>query len=161
MKDAFEFIHSLMKEKKFNDVITLLSKNQETSIRSPYDSDLNHAWYLLGDIYYKQQKYEDAVSAFKKCLIDRPDDIEAILALANCYFALELPEKAEIVLKEGKKVEPLNPKIIYSLANSLFDQEKYRESINLYEEVDFKDHEIYDLAKKNMLLAKRLLSAKQ
>ena len=69
MKDCFEDIHVLLKNKMYIDVINLVFDKKLNRINKPYDFDLNHAWYIVGDIFFKTQKYNSAISCFKKALI--------------------------------------------------------------------------------------------
>lgn len=159
MKYIFEKAHQLSREERYQDMIdTLLSENGAT-IKSPYDVDLNHAWYLIGDAYYKQGKFQFAISAFKKAMEAWPDDKEAILALSNSYSESNLPEKSEQVLRDGLKKWPNNEQYIYNLANSLFDQKKYQEAISLYKKINNKS-DLAMLAKRNIKSAKKMTKRK-
>lgn len=155
----FDELHILLREGEYDQVVLLLLGSGK-NINSPYDQDKNHAWYLLGDVYYLQEKYEDAVSAFKHSIGDRQDDVEAMLALANCYSEMELPDKAEKALREAMKYSPSDSSVIYNLANSLFDQGEYKKAIEIYEKIPSRDQEISELAQKNISHAKKLLKDK-
>lgn len=156
MKNIFEKVHQLSREGKCNDMIDILLSGNGTTIKSPYDKDLNHAWYLVGDAYYRQGKFQFAISAFKRAIEDYPEDKEAILALANSYSESNLPEKAEIALRDGLRKWPNNEQYIYNLANALFDQKKYQEAISLYKSLTDQS-ELAVLAKRNIKSAKFML----
>lgn len=128
--------------------------DKKNRIKSPYDSDLNHAWYIVGDIYFENGNYESAIHAFKQALTAWPMDKDAMLALANSYSEIVMPDKAEKVLRDALKLDPKNPLLLYNLANSLFDQGNYQDSIILYEKIEKKDDEVYELAQKNIKRAK-------
>jgi len=68
MKDIFERIHELLRKSEYRIALDSLLTNNHKSIKSPYDSDVNHAWYLVGDTYYLLGDFQHAVSAFKKAL---------------------------------------------------------------------------------------------
>lgn len=157
MKDCFSAIHDLLREKKYMQVLSMLFNRQISNIESPYDSDLNHAWYIVGDIFFKQGEYEQAVSSFKKALDDWPDDVDAMLALSNCYSELNMPKKSEEVLLKAKKISPMNMSIIYNLGNSFFDQKMYQQAINMYNIVESTDENLQSLATKNIKRAEEKL----
>lgn len=159
MKYIFEEVHQFSREGRCQDIIdTLLSENG-TTIKSPYDIDLNHAWYLVGDAYYRQGKFQFAISAFKRAIEDWPEDKEAILALSNSYSESSLPEKSEQTLRDGLKKWPNNEQYIYNLANALFDQRKYQEAISLYKSLGDKS-EFAVQAKINVKLARNMMKRK-
>ncbi len=160
MKGCFDHIHEMLNNKNYGQVLGILLNPELTKIEEPYRSDLNHAWYIVGDIFYRLEKYEQAISAFKKSLDDRPDDVEAIMALANSYSEANMPEKAEEILRKGKEIDPDNSAITYNLANSLFDQGEYCRAIDFYRAINMSDGEIYGLAQKNIKRVKKLLRKK-
>ncbi|ARN73939.1 tetratricopeptide repeat protein [Oceanicoccus sagamiensis] len=160
MKEHFDLIHDLLKRKEYDSVLDLIFNPKLFVIESPYCEDLNHAWFIVGDIFYKKGSYEKAISSFKKSLDDWPEDIEAMLALANCYSEVSLPKKVEELLKKAKSIAPENGSISYNLANSLFDQGEYLRAISLYKEVDCADIEIYEMAKKNIKKSRAMLKKK-
>ena len=114
--------------------------------------DKNHSWYIVGDIFFKLGKYDQAVSAFKKALELWPEDKDAILALSNSFSENGQPEKAEKVLKNGLKIYKNDEAFIYNLANALFDQSKYKKAINYYKVIK-DDDELRGLSKKNIKAA--------
>lgn len=154
MKDCYEEIHRLLHSESYSTVLSMLCSKNGREINSPYDNDLNHGWYIVGDIYYKNENYELAVSAFKKAIQHREDDSEAYFALSNSYSELGMPDKAEHSLRKAITFKRKNV-YVYNLANSLFDQGKYLEAIKLYGDVSGDDDELYSMAQKNLHLAKR------
>lgn len=160
MKDDFELVHELLKQNKYGNVLQLIFNAKLFLIKPPYSEDLNHSWFIVGDIFYKEEKYEKAISSFKKSLEDWPEDVEAMLALSNCYSEINLPKKAEEILMKAKKIKPGNSAITYNLANALFDQGEYIRAIDYYNKIRSNEDEIYDLAKKNIKTAKEKLQKK-
>lgn len=160
MKDPFMEIHNLLKEKEFSRVLDIVYNSGSGVIRDPYRADENHAWYIVGDIYYKNEKYDLAIHAFKKSIESRGDDIEAICALANCYFCTRDIEKAAYYLERGLQMAPSNTSLIYNYGNALFDLERYDEAINAYSKISKNDGDIYQLAQKNIRKAEKHLASK-
>ena len=104
MKDCFEDIHVLLINKMYIDVINLVFDEKLNRINKPYDIDLNHAWYIVGDIFFKTQKYDSAISCFKKALIFSQNDMEAMCALANCYSEQFQPKKSASILRKALNI---------------------------------------------------------
>lgn len=57
----------------------------------PYSND---AWFNLGQIYFSQAKYDDALEAYDYAAITGKDDYQAYLQKAHCYFQKECYQKA-------------------------------------------------------------------
>lgn len=147
--DEFNKVHELINDGLHDEALNLLYNKSLQHLNEDYLSDENHAWYLIGNIYYKKKKYKKSVVAFKKSILSRSDDVEAMWALGNCYMDLELPEKAETILCDALKISD-KQEIIYNYANSLFDQEKYNEAVKIYNKISKENNEIYELAQKNI-----------
>lgn len=159
MKDIFDDIHRLLKKAEYEKALGELLASDGGKINSPYDQDLNHAWYTVGDAFYKLEQFEDAIAAFRKALENWPEDKEAALALSNSYSENKMPKEAELALKSFLEKNPANETLIYNLANALFDQEKWDEAIPLYTSIK-RDTELYGLAQKNLKMAKKLKTGK-
>ena len=56
--------------------------------------DLSNAYYLRGNIYMSDKKFDNAVDAYRKSLTIVDDSVVAWYALANAYDALEDYENA-------------------------------------------------------------------
>jgi len=68
MKDVFEYIHELAMRGYYLEVLKALLTQDCTTIVSPYNTDTNHAWYLVGCAYFKLKNYQNAISAFKRAI---------------------------------------------------------------------------------------------
>ena len=157
MSDIFNQIHRLSKQGEYDRALDLLLDKSGGRINAPYDEDLNHAWYVAGDLYHKKGDFQTAAKAFDKAVADRPDDPEALLALANCYFELEMPGVAErylrIALRHSDDIG-----LIYNLGNALFDQGRYDEALVEYRRVPPDAGEIYEMAQRNIAVARERLA---
>jgi tetratricopeptide (TPR) repeat protein len=156
MKDCFSKLYPLIKSKKYKEVLRLVCTEDGKNINSPYDSDINHSWYIIGDIHYKTENYDLAISAFKKAVSVREDDDEALLAIANCYSNQGKIQLAEKFLRKAITLKP-KESYLYNLGNALYDQSKYQEAIDLYKSISEEDTELHELAKKNIEHAKKKL----
>lgn len=52
--DVFEEIHVLLKQGHLEEALCKLYNSRNDTIKPPYDDDLNHAWYAVGDIYFRK-----------------------------------------------------------------------------------------------------------
>jgi len=55
----------------------------------------SEAYFNIGHIYYEEQKYEESIVEFKKCIQYAPENINAIKAIAVCYQNLKQQEEAD------------------------------------------------------------------
>ncbi|MFZ6769982.1 hypothetical protein ACO0LM_23250 [Undibacterium sp. Di26W] len=160
MSDVFDEIHLLLKKKAYDEALQLLLDSNTNNVQSRYDVDANHAWYIIGDIFYKKAEYGLATDAFKKALAHWPNDLDAMIAVGNCYSENEMLNEAENFLRESKKLFPASSTITYNLANSLFDQGKYLAAIKMYETISSEDEIIFNSSQKNIVKAKKKLGKK-
>lgn len=146
--DPFGAVHTLLKD---NPAVALerLLDPATCSIREPYRVDLNHAWYVVGDIYFNQGKFSLAMESFLTSLDDRPDDVEAMMAIANCASEMGDAALSEKYLRAAL-LRSENPALLYNLGNALFDQGKFGEALCYFKRVPPSDEEIYPLAQRNL-----------
>lgn len=156
-EQIFKPIHSLLRKKRYNDVLRLIYDKKSGRIKLPYSVNLNHGWYVIGDIHYRMGRFRDAMDAFRKSLNADKKDAQALWAIANCYSALQSPSLAERYLRKALRLASTTdrPKITYDLGNALFDQKKYPAALKEYKTVKNGDREVSLLAKKNAENAKR------
>ena len=154
MDDKFEKIHSLLRKDAYREALDLLYNSKTEQIKKPFSDDLNHAWYIVGDIFFKIHQLNQAIDAFEKSYRCRNEDVEALWALANCYSDLNRPKDAEKWYKKALCLDANNQKLLYNTGNSLFDQEKFEEAQYYYEKIDRDSNELYRMARKNLSACK-------
>ena len=152
--DVFDPIHTLLKQRHLEEALRRVYDPRKDAIKSPFDQDLNHAWYIVGDIYYRSKRVKKAIIAFQRSLEDWREDSEAHCALGSCYTRLRQFSKAENSLRKALALKPKSEDLIYNLANALFDQKKYEEAIQWYKKVRNLDSVVGKRAVKNLKLAK-------
>lgn len=113
----------------------------------------------LGIFFFKKHDFDSAKSSFKKSVRSRPDDIQALLAIGNCYDELRRPKLAERyfarALKHlGKDKNKLRNAIVLNLGNALFDQGRMNEAIKQYKKLKNAPLDIQQKAKRNIALAR-------
>ena len=162
--DAFDKVERVLKSSNYSDVLLILLSDKGGRIVPPYSSDLNHAWYLVGSVFYKQENYEEALLAFKKSYRHWKEDVAAIRAIGNCYSELENPKMAKYYFIKAKAIGGNKYKdldiLIYNLGNAYFDMGKYDLAIAEYKNVRKSDKKTFQFAQKNIERAKKHLNNK-
>lgn len=158
-EDPFNVIHRLLKSGMQLEAIDRVYDSDKDLLRSPYDGDPNHAWYIVGDISFKLENYELAAEAFDRAVSFSEDDLAARMALANAYTELERPEDAEVVLREALEIDPDNCDLLYNLGNALFDQDKFQSALEAYSSIRSSDTELMAQVEKNCCLAKERMKS--
>lgn len=97
----------------------------------------------LGDSYYRQKLYKEAISVFQNIAAlypNQPVVVQAIDGLSWCYFQLgdyDQSQKYRQGMKDVRLPEgisaPAMPSGTYELANAFFNQKKYMEALESYE----------------------------
>lgn len=98
------------------------------------------AYYLLGMVFYKEQRFEEAASAFQSCLKLQPDYSEAHSGLASAYEAMDSLEKAEEELKTAYTIDS-NHDTCLKLAEIYFKQDKMNLALDYVQEAIQKDNQ--------------------
>lgn len=159
VKDPFVRVHSLMKQGRLSTALRMLLNSETNMINDAFRLDKNHAWYCVGDIFFRQKNFEAAKNAFKRSVDYRPDDEDALEAVGNCYDELKRPKLAERYFRRALDVSTHTIKaseraaITFNLANALFDQGRLDEAIELYKQLTTGHVSIRKSAKKNLALA--------
>ena len=147
---------------KGNAVLSILINKKTGRINKAYSTDLNHAWYLVGVVFYKREEFGDALLAFKKSYRYWKEDVDAIRAIGTCYSELGNPKIAKYYFIKAKTIGGKEHKDIdiltYNLGNAHFDMEKYDLAISEYKKVRKSDKKTYQLAQKGIEQAKKRLN---
>lgn len=119
----------------------------------------NYELYSLGEDAFRKGCFAEARKYFKVALEYCPDDSDTWRALGTCYDELKQPKKAEACLRKALEFADAEsvPDITFSLGNSLYDQEKYAEALQLYLEIP-KGATVWRQASRNILLTRKMLS---
>lgn len=160
MSDIFEPLQENIYQGELQLALSKLLDFDLDNIRKPYNEDINHAWYLVGTIYFKLFDYSHSLQAFRAALKKDPKDYQAAHAIGSCYDQLERYKMAErffrkaLLLHGGNLVETT-----YDLGNSLLDQNKFSEAISEYKKVirnKKSDESLLRMAENNLAIAKKL-----
>ncbi len=152
---VFDEVHRLLRSKDFRSVANVLLGEGKQRITSPYNVDLNHAWYLIGHSDWKAKRWERAISSFKKALRHDPKDWMTLWAIGDCYDELKKAEAALRYYTKALRRAPKEPALQYNAANALIDLARYDEAIAQLQRITTKDRELRRKMRKNLELAKR------
>lgn len=94
-----------------------------------------NAWYGLGMIYYKQEKFSLAEMHFQKALDINPQSSVLLCHIGVVQHALKKSEKALDTLNKAIVIDPKNPLCKFHRASVLFANEKYKSALQELEEL--------------------------
>ena len=86
-------------------------------------------WFLKGNMLSRQDRFEDAASAYKKSIERNPKATVAYFNLALAYKSLNRHGDAATALEKAVKLEPGNLDARYSLGNSYNHLERWEDAI--------------------------------
>jgi tetratricopeptide (TPR) repeat protein len=154
--DCFALIHELTREGRFAEAIFLLLDARTGRINNHFAGDMNHAWYCVADSMFRLGDIRGSITAFKKALAFNPDDVECLLAIANCYDALRRPKLAERYLRKALVLKPKGRNkaaVLLNLGNALMDQLRWSDAIDCLNPLSKRKDDIGIAARKNRVLA--------
>ncbi|MFQ5602273.1 MAG: tetratricopeptide repeat protein [bacterium] len=100
--------------------------------KSPKDLNL---LISMGNLYYSQNKYPEAIIILEKVLTLEPDHRDALANLALSYDALGESEKSEKVYQRAVAANPLDRDLIFIYGVHLFKKNQFSRAIELFERV--------------------------
>ena len=113
-------------EKKFIEILSLDAKNIA-------------AFHGLGDLYFLQKQYDEAINTYKHILkIDKEDD-QAYFGLAEIFYILKNYDQALANIKMALDVEAKNPKyldLLLEISIIIKNKELAEETLSKLEEVN-------------------------
>jgi tetratricopeptide (TPR) repeat protein len=92
----------------------------------------HEAWYNLGYAYFKLNRYDEVIGAYKKAVEIKPDMHEAWYNLGNTYFKLKRYDKAIEAYKKAVEIKPDMHEAWYNLGSTYIKLENYDEVIKAY-----------------------------
>jgi tetratricopeptide (TPR) repeat protein len=158
-QDVFAHIHAHFRANRLKTVIKLIV-DRAGRLRPEFRVDANHAWYCVGDAYFRLGDYPSARDGFSKALRSQPDDIDALVAIANCYDALSKPRYAAHYLWRAINEARLQripsqefSKVAFNLGNALSDLGRYGEAVDVYRQIKSGSRDLLRAAARNRDLA--------
>jgi tetratricopeptide (TPR) repeat protein len=98
---------------------------------NPYIQD---SYLLLGDVYIKMNKPQDAIDMFRKLLSQNKKDAYAMLGLAKAYFAGRDFSSAENTVTQARHIDPSINDIYHLECLLYFQTNMFAEAKNSCEE---------------------------
>lgn len=95
----------------------------------------------MGFCLQKQKRYQEAITAYRKADIIKPDHIWTLRHLATCY---RLSRNYEAALEHYKKVEAMQPKnthLLFHIGSCLTGLSRYDEALQYFFKMDFMEND--------------------
>ena len=161
VSDEFFEIHVLLRKKRFTAALRKLLVPRSVTLRREYSHDAssrNHAWYLVGDCFFRTSNMPAALLAFRKSALAWPGDVQALWAIGNCYSELGKHRLAERFFRRALVCASLRekPALRFNLGNALYDQKKYESAIQEYQKIKHTHKHVWRRAQINMKRATAL-----
>ena len=99
------------------------------------DPDITDAYFTLGNIYFQQQKFREAIDYFQQVLGRKPDDSFAAINITLAYEGMGEYDDAETFLLAYMAKGVVDSQFYFMLGNMNFIQKKYDKAIALFREV--------------------------
>ena len=97
------------------------------------DLDTMEGFFSLGNICLQLQKYDEAVKAFERSTqLGGTKHPQIVFNLANAYFLNKELDKAENIYRNLSESNPMDPRFIFNLGETLFAKEKFKESLPIF-----------------------------
>jgi Flp pilus assembly protein TadD len=126
-------------------VLLLMGEREEgkkelmTAFNDPTNSMGEVTARNLGNAFFEEKKYEEAVSWYRSSVNRNPGYPDAYQGLADSLIALGRVDEAIVQLQAGLKEVPEYPGLKLSLGRAYFEAGRFKESRNELEEVVKKD----------------------
>jgi arylsulfatase A-like enzyme/Flp pilus assembly protein TadD len=98
------------------------------------DPEITDAYFALGNIYFKERRFEEAIAAFRVSLEKKPDDSFAVINIANSYAATKRFDEAENFVLDHFKRGFSDPQLYYLLGSLCVLQKKYDKAAGYFQE---------------------------
>ena len=103
--------------------------------------NLNHAdadiFQKAGYCLQKEKRYKEAIDAYLKADVLKPDYLWTIRHLATCYRQIRNFTSALEYYKKAEMIQPESHNIIFYIGSCLAEQEKYEEALQYFFKLDF------------------------
>ncbi len=98
------------------------------------DPDIASAHFSLGNIYFKQRMFPEAVEAFKNALDLKPDDSFTVINIANAYLSMGRFDEGEDFVLEYLDKGFADPQLYYLLGNLNVTRKDYDKALGYFRE---------------------------
>jgi tetratricopeptide (TPR) repeat protein len=150
---AFDEVRVMVKRKRYSAAVRKILDVESQRLRTEFRFDANHSWYFVGDLYTKMDDHKAAIPAFRRALRNWPMDVDALWAIGDCYTSLGSPRFSERYYRRAYALRKGSAELIYNLANTLLDQNRFDEAILMYRKIRKGSIKLHELAQKNLAIA--------
>ncbi|WP_084455370.1 tetratricopeptide repeat protein [Comamonas composti] len=161
---VYENIYHNMRSGRYEEVLERILDFKSGNLKFPFEKNANHAWYCVGDAYFKLGKFSEALKAFQRAKKSDSSDAMCFLALGNSYDALGRPKLAERMFRKALNMdldEYYRASAFFNFGNALYDQKRYEEAIEIYNHVRKRKDLIGEKARRNIFSAKLKINNEQ
>jgi tetratricopeptide (TPR) repeat protein len=153
--DVFDGVHHALRARK-NALAVKMLLDDTGRIRAQFGTDINHAWYLVGEANFARKRFKEAKYAYRKALLHWPNDVDALMAIANCCSELRQHRYAIRYLKLALEMNPKSAALLFNLGNAQFDIGDFRGALKSYRKAERfagSDRTLAKMVAKNATLA--------
>ena len=97
------------------------------------DPEVTDAYFCLGNIYFKERRFPEAIAQFLKALEKKPDDAFTVINIANSYLALGKFDEAEAFVLDYFRKGFSDASLYHLLGNMNYQRKKYDRAIPYFE----------------------------
>ncbi len=94
------------------------------------------AYYYLGGAYFDLERYSDAVTAYRKALDNKPDDVETLINLGRSYINTHQPEAAVEAFNQAIKLRPDSADALISLGMAHLNKGHFDEAVTVLQQAN-------------------------
>ena len=105
------------------------------SINSNAGDSRAYYHYMMGDKYYFEENFEDAIAEYVKATVYDNESSQIRLKIANCYIQAENLEAATINVKKSIELDTENIEAKMLYAEIMIIQKKYKKALELCSDV--------------------------
>jgi tetratricopeptide (TPR) repeat protein len=121
--------------------VTLWSRRQEAyvdvarNIRTVVEKLLAQKWQVAGDTHYRQQGYEQALSAYEAAFRFNPQLLPVSIRIGELLLHFKRFEEAVTAYDRAIQLDPQNPHLYKDKGEALCSLERFEEAVAVYDRV--------------------------
>lgn len=151
-RDAYDGIYALARRRDYRSALQAMVQPSTGRLTKEFSGDVNHSWYVVGDLLYRNGEHLRALRAFRRALRAWPEDPEAMWAIGDCYSELGRYKSAEMAYRRSVALKSDN-RVLFNLGNALFDQGKFRPAMEIYRSIKANDKTLASNVRRNIARA--------
>ena len=137
---TYDDVNLLIKEKKFQQAINLLL-GENGKLLKRHEDDAVNAWFHVGDIFKKIERYEEAIVAYRHSIEDYPGDPIVWLDMGDCYCSLEFFSEAVRCYRNALDIGETDRQACTKLTNVLLRIGEFEKALVCLKNTSLKNEE--------------------